>query len=102
MGLLSDVFAECLKPIDRTPPWQWAELHANVDKNSPFPGPWRLANSPFVKELMEVFPDNRVKNIAVMTSAQSSKTLTIMLLLEWAIANDPGPAMWVQAAADEA
>lgn len=102
MGLLSDVFAECLKPIDRAPPWQWAERHVVVDKNSPLPGPWRLANSPFVKELMEVFPDNRVKNIAVMTSAQSSKTLTIMILLEWAIANDPGPAMWVQAAADEA
>lgn len=102
MGLLAEVFAECLKPIDRSPPHEWAEAHVNVDKNSPFPGPWRLANSPFVGELMEVFTDNSVRNIAAMTSAQSSKTLTIMILLEWAIANDPGPAMWVQAAADEA
>lgn len=102
MGLLSEIFAECLKPIDRSPPWQWAEKHVVVDRNSPYPGPWRLANSPFVKKLMEKFPDNSIRNIALMTSAQSSKTLTIMILLEWAIDNDPGPAMWVQAAADEA
>src|SRR5687767_6887019 len=102
MGLVADILAECLKPIDRSPPHQWAEKHVNVDKNSPFPGRWRLANSPFVKRLMEKFPDNAIKNMAVMTSAQSSKTLTIMILLLWSAANDPGPAMWVQAAKDEA
>lgn len=102
MGLIAEIFAECVKARDTSPPWKWAEKHVNVDKNSPFPGQWRLANSPFVKRLMEVFPDNGIKNIAVMTSAQSSKTLTIMILLMWAADNDPGPAMWVQAAADEA
>jgi phage terminase large subunit GpA-like protein len=101
-GIVCEVFAEVLRPIDRAPTWQWAEKHVRVDKNSPFPGAWRLANSPFVKELMEVFPDNTVKDIAVMCSAQSAKTLTIMILVLWAAENDPGPAMWVQAAKDEA
>ena len=102
MGMVFEVFRECLRPIDRTPPHVWAERHVKVDKNSPFPGAWRLATSPFVKEMMEVFPDNKVRDIAVMCSAQSSKTLTIMILLMWAADNDPGPAMWVQAAKDEA
>jgi len=102
MGLIGEIFAECLKPIDRAPPWQWAERHVIVDKNSPYPGPWRLANSPLVKKLMEKFPDNGIKNLTVMTAAQSSKTLSVMILLMWAADNDPGPAMWVQAAKDEA
>jgi phage terminase large subunit GpA-like protein len=102
MGLVAEIFAECLKPMDRSPPWQWAEKHIVIGNDSALPGPWRLANSPFVKELMEVFPDNTVRNITCMTSSQSSKTVTIMILLLWPAANDPGPAMWVHAAADSA
>ncbi len=37
-----------------------------------------------------------------MCSAQSAKTQTIICLLAWAIAEDPGPCMWVMAAQDEA
>ena len=99
---LLDVFAETLRPIDRTPPHVWANKHVRLGQDSPHPGQWHLENSPFVKKLMETFPDNTVKDIAVMCSAQSSKTLTIIILLLWAVENDPGPAMWVQAAKDEA
>ena len=66
------------------------------------PGKWRSDNSPWVRELMEVFADNRVNTISVMCAAQSSKTQTIMNLLAWAACEDPGPAMWVMAAHDEA
>jgi hypothetical protein len=38
------------------------------------PGRWRSDSSPWVKGLMEVFADNRVSDIAVQCSAQSSKT----------------------------
>lgn len=37
-----------------------------------------------------------------MCSAQSSKTQTVMLMVAWAIAESPGPGMWVMAAGDEA
>ena len=50
---------------------------------------------------MEEFADNRVQDISVMCSAQSSKTQTLMGCLCWAIGEDPGPAMWVMAAKDE-
>ena len=66
------------------------------------PGRWRSDISPWVKELMEVFADNRVTDISVMCSAQSSKTQTLLNLACWAISEDPGPAMWVMAARDEA
>lgn len=73
-----------------------------VDHTSPMPGRWRLANSPWVKDLMECFQDDSINDISIMCSAQSSKTQTIMVLLLWVIACSPGPAMWVMADREEA
>jgi len=44
---------------------------------------------------MEAFGDNRVSEIAVQCSAQSSKTQTILGCACWTVGEDPGPAMWV-------
>ncbi len=94
-------FAASLRPSDRRPPWQWCEEHIVVDNTSPMPGRWRSDSSPWVKEMMEVFADNRVSDIATQCSAQSSKTQTVMNLVCWAISEDRGPAMWVMAAKDD-
>jgi len=51
---------------------------------------------------MEVAADNRVSDIAIKCSAQSSKTQTFLNLASWCVSEDPGPAMWVMAAKDEA
>lgn len=72
-----------------------------VDSTSPMPGRWRSDNSPWVKELMEEHGNNRVRTITVQCSAQSSKTQTVLVCACHAISEDPGPAMWVMAAADE-
>jgi phage terminase large subunit GpA-like protein len=98
---LAKGFTAAVRPSDRRPPWLWCEGHITVDNTSPMPGRWRADSSPWVKELMEVFADNRVSDIAVQCSAQSSKTQTVMNLVCWAISEDPGPAMWVMAAKDD-
>ena len=51
---------------------------------------------------MEDFADESVRNITCMCSAQSAKTLTVLVLLAWAIAEDPGPILWVTKNEDEA
>ena len=102
VNFIEQAARDAWRPIDRRPPWQWAEDNVIIDKTSPFPGKFRADTAPWTKELMEVFADNRVSEISVMCSAQSSKTQTIMILLAWAIAEDAGPAMWVMAANDEA
>src|SRR5437867_9327768 len=51
---------------------------------------------------MEVVADNRVSDIAIKCSAQSSKTQTFLSLACWCVSEGPGPAMWVMAAKDEA
>jgi phage terminase large subunit GpA-like protein len=95
-------FTAAVRPADRRKSWEWCQDHVVVDNTSPMPGRWRSDSSPWVKELMEVFPDNRVSDISVMCSAQSSKTQTLLNCSCWAISEDPGPAMWVMAAKDEA
>lgn len=99
--LLKGFKATC-RPADRRKPWEWCEDFVTVDATSPMPGRWRSDSSPWVKPLMEDFGNNRVSDISVMCSAQSSKTQTLLSCACWAIGEDPGPAMWVMAARDEA
>ena len=102
MNPLFKGFKAAVRPTDRRKVWEWCQDYVYVDNTSPMPGRWRSDNSPWVREVMEVFSDNRVNDISVMCSAQSSKTQTVMNCACWAISEDPGPAMWVMAAKDEA
>lgn len=97
-----ETISEIFTVRDYQHPWQWAEENVIVDKTSSFPGRYKASTAPWTKELMEVFADNDVREISVMCSAQSGKTQALMILLAWAISEDPGPAMWVLAAQDEA
>lgn len=89
------------KPSDIRPPWQWGEDNYYVPVSS-IPGRWRSENSPWVRDLTNDFADNAVKQITVLCSAQSSKTETMLLLLNWIIAEDPSPTMWVTSSDEEA
>lgn len=51
---------------------------------------------------MEDYADPGVNEITVLCSAQSAKTLTLLCLLAWTIAEDPGPTLWVTAKLGEA
>ena len=51
---------------------------------------------------MEAFADESVNEITVICSAQSAKTLTILALVMWVIAEDPGPILWVTSNIEEA
>ena len=95
-------FVEALRIPDRRSTWQWCEDHLIVDETSPIPGRWRSSNSPWVKPPMEDVSNPDVEYIVVKCSAQSAKTQTIIGCACWVIGEDPGPAMWVTAARDEA
>jgi len=90
------------KPQDLRFAWEWCEDWIVVDNTSPFPGKWRIATSPWVRDLMEVKTDRRATFIAVRCSAQSAKTQTVMNLLCYDISEDPGPTMYVMANGDDA
>ena len=101
MNLVEKAARSAWSPPDARPPWQWAEQHYIVPVSAR-PGKWRSDNSPWVRDFMEKFADNRVRRITVLCSAQSSKTETMLALLSWVIAEDPSPTMWVTSTDDEA
>ncbi len=95
-------FLSAMRPKDRRPAWQWCEDHIVVDDTSPKPGPWRSDYSPWVRPVMDAATSVAIRRIAVKCSAQSAKTQTVLNLACYIVAEDPGPALYVMAAADEA
>ena len=95
-------FFKAMRLPDRRQPWEWCEEHLIVDDTSPMPGRWRSDNSPWVKGPMEAAAKAVVRRCVVKCSAQSAKTQTIMGIACWVVGEDPGPALWVMAAKDEA
>lgn len=89
------------KPADLRPPWKWAEENYYVPVSS-MPGKWRSDNSPWVRRVMEDFANNAIRQITVLCSAQSAKTETMLALLNWIIAEDASPTMWVTSSDEEA
>ncbi|CAB4158868.1 Bacteriophage lambda, GpA [uncultured Caudovirales phage] len=62
---------------------------------------WSSEDARFVRRIMECFADEGINEITCMCSAQSAKTLTILVLMCWAIAEDPGPILWVTSSEKE-
>lgn len=94
--------AEIFAAKKQTSPWRWAEEHITIDNSTSIPGRFRIANAPFTAGPMEDFADNRIRELTIMCSAQSAKTQLLITCLCWAIAEDPGPALWVMANAGDA
>lgn len=82
-------------------PWRWAERNVIVPLSAAGTR-WDSTDAIFVREIMESFADESINEIVCMVSAQSAKTLTFLCLLAWAIAEDPGPMLWVAANKEEA
>lgn len=102
MGVVEIAARRSWKPPDNRTPWEWSEQHVKLDPTSPYQGMWKSDISPWVRELMECFADNRISDISVMCSAQSAKTQTMICLLMWAMSEEPAPTMWVTSTGDEA
>jgi hypothetical protein len=56
---------------------------------------WDSSQALFLRPIMEDFKDPSVNEIVAMCSAQSAKTETLIALLLYVLAEDPGPILWV-------
>ncbi|QYY34597.1 terminase gpA endonuclease subunit [Ruficoccus sp. ZRK36] len=99
---IASMFAEGVRPPDRRPPWQWCEDHIPAIPYSPMPGRFRSDNSPWVREVMEVIVDPRVKLVSILASVQSSKTTIPELTLCYIVKNLPGPCLWLDQTDEDA
>lgn len=96
-GSFGDIWMEAWTPPARLNPWQWVE--ANIEfttRVSPIKGPVRTDMVPYIRFPLEAFAEPAVRRITMCWAAQTTKTTTAALMICYAIANDPGNALFVR------
>ena len=98
---LTTSFALCFAPRDTRKVWQWAEdeivLSIRQTENE---GPYSTAMTPYVREPLEQFSNDRVTDITLCWGTQTGKTNSIMVGTAWRFTNRPMPALWVMPSED--
>lgn len=99
---LRDWWAEGWEVPAQLNPWQWAEEFIEFpDKNAATkPGKYNSLYNIYCREILEAFADPKVRRIVLCFSAQSAKTITMLVALCYSLVNNPGPCMWAMPSAD--
>jgi terminase, large subunit len=92
-----DLWSESWTPPADLNPWQWVESNIEfTTRVSPIKGPVRTDMVPYIRYPLEAFADPAVRRITLNWAAQTTKTTTAALMICYAIANDPGNALFVR------
>lgn len=84
------------EPGDARSVWQWAEEEVSLSlRQTESPGPYSTLMTPYVREVLQCFRDERVSDLVLCWGTQTAKTLTSMVGAAWRIVNRPSPALWV-------
>ena len=70
--------------------------------NTPQGTPWDSEDAIWLRKILEDFQNPEVHEIYCMCSAQSGKTVLVMVMLLYIIAMDPGPTLWATSNEQEA
>lgn len=74
---------------------QWADKYRRLSsENSAEAGQWRTSRTPYLREIMDSFSDDRVHRLVVVASSQVGKTELLLNLLGYIIDQDPGAIMY--------
>ena len=91
------------EPKERPDPLTWAEREIVLDPRfSPRPGRFSCDFTPYLRQLHLWFGDRKVRQITFVKSAQVGGTTLLANLIQYAIAEDPGPILYVTSTADNA
>ncbi|MDB6026290.1 MAG: Bacteriophage tail assembly protein-like protein [Verrucomicrobiales bacterium] len=90
----------CFAPPSNLPSWRWMEIHIELDNTSAIPGRYSTEMIRMIRTFCELIKSPYTRRMILMVSAQSGKTQTVLNQVLHDIAEDPGPAMWVMASAD--
>lgn len=84
------------KPPERLTVSEWADKYRVLsEKDSAMPGLWRTERTPYLKEPMNAFNNNRIKDITFVAGTQLGKTVMEQNMIGFAVAQDPGPMIIV-------
>ncbi len=88
-----------VKPRLLEPVWKWAERTVKLSvRTTVSPGRYDSGWIAYTRGWQEAFSNPRVRELVICAAAQSGKTESILNCLRYAIAEDPGPALWIMPA----
>lgn len=96
------VWRAAWRPSDRRPPWQWLEENVTEIPYSPMPGAWKSDHSPMAREVLDMIFDPLIRTVMITAATQTAKSLILEMAIANVVANDPGPAMFLNQDDDEA
>ena len=89
---VQDVFRPRKKPT----PLEWAESNVFLDKRfSPRPGRYDCTYTPYLRKMHEWFGDPKIRQLTLVKAAQLGGTTWLANMMMWAIAENPGPILYV-------
>ena len=75
---------------------EWAESNLVLSERSTgFPGMYRGDRSPYTREPIDSLTDPFVEELTICSAAQIAKTMMLMVMMGYAIDQDPGPMLMV-------
>jgi phage terminase large subunit GpA-like protein len=85
-----------LRPVEKLTPVEWAEKHVRIAAGNAIPGLVRMHNAPFQAEPLNLVADPECREITLMWSAQTGKTLVQLMALGYFVEHDPCSQMMMQ------
>lgn len=87
----------------RIRPSAWADRHRILQRHtSADPGRWRTSRVPYAAEWMDSVADPHTTSIAIVKSTQVGGSESLLNMLGYLIAEDPGPMLWVMPSREDA
>ena len=82
---------------------EWADKYRILSpENSAEAGKWKTSRTPYLKDIMDSFTDDRVKKIFVVASSQIGKTEMENCIIGYIIDQDPGTIVFAHPKIDQA
>lgn len=80
----------------------WVDQTIVLDVNSAEPGNYHTDRTPYVREWQDSAALPWVHQVTIVASTQVGKTQSLLNVLAWAFAQDPGPITWVMPTREDA
>lgn len=87
---------------DRRPIYEWARDHVTLPPTLTFSGKFDPDISRHFLAPLDSLQSDRVREVNICAPPRTGKTLVADTFVPWAIAQDPGPLLWVFATDDQA
>lgn len=74
---------------------QWAEREL-VIATGPYAGSaFRIRNSPYLQFILERIKDPKTRKVSMKFATQIGKSLTLLIMISWVVANDPTTVLYI-------